>query len=42
MSWGYPFKRIDFTMLRKKGLAVNHRDSGTGKRVGKANEIIVL
>jgi hypothetical protein len=35
-------KRIDFTMLGKKGRAVNHRGQDARKRVGKANEIIVL
>jgi hypothetical protein len=37
-----PFKRIDFTMLGKKRIAVNRRRQGAGKRIGKANEIIVL
>jgi hypothetical protein len=42
MGCGYPFKRIDFTMLGKKGTAVNQRSRDAGKRIGKANEIIVL
>jgi len=29
-------------MLEKKRWIVNHRRQGAGKRVGKANEIIVL
>jgi hypothetical protein len=37
-----PFKRIDFTMLGKKGTSVNHCGQDTGKRVGNTHEIIVL
>jgi len=42
MSYAKSFKRIDFTIPGKKATSVNPCGPDSGKRVGKAHEIIVL